>query len=93
MNVSTMGIINVMLFCSIPCCCGEVNLCWRNMVMPMRIGSTKYGSFMERSLIQNIKGAPFSSMVVLRTVKSAKNTGIWIIIGKHPENGLTPCFL
>ncbi len=55
-TVKTIGIIFIILACIGS---GGVGLrsCWTNMVAPMMIGSTKYGSLIDRSMIQPSHGA------------------------------------
>ena len=50
-------------------------------------------SGLERSLIQNMKGACLISKESCKVRKSAKNTGSCNNIGKQPLMGLAPCFL
>ncbi len=50
--------------------------------------NTLVGSGADRSLIQPKNGACRISIVTNSTLYSAKNTGIWISIGRQPETGL-----
>ena len=56
-------------------------------------GRSNKVSGLERSLIQNMKGACLISKESCKVRKSAKNTGSCNNIGKQPLMGLAPCFL
>src|SRR3981081_4326828 len=61
-------------------------------ISPNRL-KTVVGSGAARSLIQPKNGACRISMVTNSTLYSAKNTGIWMTIGRQPEIGLIFSFL
>src|SRR3990167_8463008 len=58
------------------------SLVCRNIEMPIRIGSTKYGSITDKSWIHNMNGACRSSTDSISTQYSAMKTGIWTRMGR-----------
>src|SRR5512137_2021114 len=101
MNVKTMG-MNIIIFCCMGSALVGVIFCCMTCVTPMMIGRSLIGmvypmtvnekrsSGADRSLIHQRNGACLSSIAPDRALYSAKNTGIWGSIGRHPLMGFTP---
>src|SRR6266436_2889335 len=79
----------------IACCCGSVAVIGvileaRYMESPIRIGSTKQGSFAERSLIHPNQGACRISIVPCSARYNPNQIGICNSCGMQPPTGLMP---
>src|SRR3990167_1851049 len=87
-TLNSSGMIHIILACKGSGGVGFSQVCNR-VDSVIRAGSTKYGSLIDRSVIQPIQGALRISTDDSSTQYNAMNTGIWIRMGRQPPIGLT----